>query len=556
MTTGLIFAPPVDDETGRRFEREITPTSRLSGMKASLAESFLTGPIPRIFNAGEDAFDAAFSPEKLEQNRIAREQAEAERIDTISRMPPGIQSGVARFGGGIAGFSLDPLNMAATVFAPEFIGTKIAPLLDGLAEKLPVAARAVRGAAEGVGVVAPGEAVKLAAAKVDPYQTDYKSTEAMSNILLAAGLGGIVDAVIGSPITPMTSDTVKQGMDAATGQMASGNAVDVEPIITKGYHEARLKMADDYQEKLAIKRNRLSDEIQATDKELTIQKATVQKVAKSVAKDSEGIRETLPGKDLIERLIKTEVKQENELIPFDNEISAHPDQVDYIQQAIKIRKKPQNLRTEQEEQFLSSVQSKDEQRIIDVETEALTNRIDKKQRKVETLEGKGRAKAKNEIKTLAIKRDALTSRRARLGKLKKPIIEAEHQKLDTLLAKRRGLSNEVEQVNEAMAWARKPTENVSKESITNVSNKMASPEGQSALQADNASLTEAADAAPDELDVLTPEQEQAFQFLRDNDELSAEDSDAVDVIDSEIDNQEKYSNIVRGIANCLLGKNR
>lgn len=204
------------------------------------------------------------TPKSVVEATAQRRQDDMHREEIISSSPQGLVAKAARFGTGLLGAAIDPLNIAST-FIPVMGEATVGRIA---ATSGVVAARAVSGAAAGaVGTLAV-EPLTYGLSK--QLQLDYSMSDAIFNVafggLIGAGLhvgvGAIADRAARAPyiktqggetapavhdiplpetVTVASPEAREGAIRGAVAQTADGRAVDIAPIfqVDQGLTEAR-----------------------------------------------------------------------------------------------------------------------------------------------------------------------------------------------------------------------------------------------------------------------------------------------------------------------------
>lgn len=173
----------------------------------------------------------------------ARVKREADRYDanihyqnTMSGLNNSFLRGTSRIIGGIAAFTVDPLNIGAMALAGASAGVLSEPLLAVAAEYGGLARRGaqfVKGAYEAAAATAPAGAVDFTAGKV--YGEHPTVLHAVQSLGINAALGGILMGAFGGRIIDNTNHF--NALKTASDQLEAGAKVDVEPIIKDGAYQ-------------------------------------------------------------------------------------------------------------------------------------------------------------------------------------------------------------------------------------------------------------------------------------------------------------------------------
>lgn len=261
-----------------------TPETRLEGFFDSVKEGLLNGPTENTVTALDNQLSILSEPTKFltqkewEQSQwqrkglsfpfgvaenVARsaakdQDAEQLRQATLSKMEPGFISGVVKFGGSATAFFADPLNIAANIFAPAYIGVKKLEMAEALSDR--VVSGLTRGAMVGAAVLAP-QAVSQMAKSISEGQPP-----SMLDALFTIGMGASIGAVIHGLIAtrPIISSAFNNAAaQSATEQMTNDIRPDASYVVKDGYNDASETFAGNINAKFdanSINANELSAE--------------------------------------------------------------------------------------------------------------------------------------------------------------------------------------------------------------------------------------------------------------------------------------------------------
>lgn len=200
--------------------------------------------------------------ENVAQLVIDRHDADQQRQTLINNMNPGFISETAKVAGNIIGFSLDPVNAAASVLAPELIGAKVAISLGKGAKMIGLGAKSTRlatGALEGSAAVLPQEIFNIPSSRL--RQENESIAQGFLNIGLGAGLGGLLHLGFGKSAPIFDSDINKTAHETAIGQIVEGKQTHVEPLIKQGAYESAKGMDEAEAKGLAPSRDDMASDL-------------------------------------------------------------------------------------------------------------------------------------------------------------------------------------------------------------------------------------------------------------------------------------------------------
>lgn len=262
---GILF-----EDSGQRFER--TPTERYQTMAgATVQDTLVSNPVAALYRAGELSLartdklvvpaeearahikqrgfegrlqvpDAGISKSALDI-LIARKEDERLREEIFQNSPTGVGATTLKLAMGLGASLIDPINIASG-FVPVVGEARYAKLLGKAPGALRrTAVRAGVGSVEGLAGAALVEPI-IAGSKAYE-QADYGMADSLLNI----GFGGVFGAglhVIGGALgdawkhsrgsagqiaNRVAPETREAGLRAAIAQMASGERVNIEPLM-------------------------------------------------------------------------------------------------------------------------------------------------------------------------------------------------------------------------------------------------------------------------------------------------------------------------------------
>ena len=263
-------------------------TSRTEGLALSVASSLKSSPVSNLAFDAEYGYDKYLSdspvisndeikknasyrpgfkfPNGVKQNvmdLMAKQFDENKKREVLlSNMPPGLLSSGSKMAGDAIGFLLDPINLGATVLAPELIGTKVAPVLGSIAKYIGLgskSAKAAAGAVEGVALMTPQEAVNYPTSKLK--QDPETALDAMLNMGLSAGIGSVFHLKFGKSLPLFDSAIDQQAKETAVSQFISGKKITVDPLVTQGIYEQAKTLDENASKGIGQSRESMIDEL-------------------------------------------------------------------------------------------------------------------------------------------------------------------------------------------------------------------------------------------------------------------------------------------------------
>lgn len=169
--------------------------------------------------------------------------AQQERLHWINETPSGSSGFISNMSAAMIAGALDPITVSTSIYAPELIGIRAAPLIARMTN--PLARRLVSAGAVGTteGLVA-GMPLSIATLfgntsfQSNPNWADDMIATTMMNV----GLGGLIRGITGVkvPISKQAYDLAKQ---TSAHQIAEGYFPFVDDVLQQGYVEARQEPA-------------------------------------------------------------------------------------------------------------------------------------------------------------------------------------------------------------------------------------------------------------------------------------------------------------------------
>ena len=364
----------------------------------------------QYFRQGIDA-NALKQSNGLISENVARLTAndfddEANRQFHLQQMKSGLSSGSADFLGSLIGFTLDPINAATTVLAPELIGTQAAPLLARAAEvgdKSLLAAKIALSSTEGAAIATP-QAVIDYATQINKGQPE-SSLVPLTSIGLGAGIGGVLRGTFGlrSIISKNSYDVAKQ---TAAGQIASGKAVDIEDIINKGAYDEQTSnenaayninsIRDDIQNRQENAQQELNQNLKNIDDQVQIEK---QKAAASGRQEFSQIKPEDTGQEFLSKYKSISEKPAFQRTTEERLFLNNIPQTDEVQRAVLTFNKSPFSRSAEEVNFLKDFTNGKENQYIKERLQNQNQRINDIDEKLNSQESQPEGIEKSDLET-------------------------------------------------------------------------------------------------------------------------------------------------------------
>jgi len=379
---------------------ETAPTTGFfDGLGLSAAESLSSGPTLSLLSQANtflsqdarqgkkltkdeweksDLFRESLSFDKLKTSgdgvpeSVAR--AAAHRLDVkeatqarLGRMNPGLLSVASRFAGSSLGFVLDPINVAAFKGANFMMGKTNSSILEKIGEtSLATTRKAGVGFSEFALATIPSAAVEFESDTV--YGEDPSAINAIATIGLNAGLGGLIRGKFGFH-QPITRKSYREAVETAANQMSAGKSVHVDEIINNGYRDARLNdkgeienISPEERASIVAKQSENKKTIESLENEevsIKDKEAFDKKVKGIVSEDK-----PLHAKDIIKKGKEILEKPDFKRTASDRLFLKKLPLNDEIKKSLTISGTPKELRTPQDEQFLSDMINGKEEEFI------------------------------------------------------------------------------------------------------------------------------------------------------------------------------------------------
>lgn len=499
---------------------------------------------------------------KLSADRI---DVEDRRQAELDNMPSGLLSSGSRFVGNTLGFLLDPVNAAASVLAPEYIGVRAAGTLAKVADSgalIKRAAAAGVGATEGAAITAPFALSQFATD--DLYGQNPSAITALATIGLGAAFGGVVGGAFGAR-SVMPNLYNKTAMQTAAGQLASGKAVDVGDIIQQGYHEGRVQ--EDaiprettlenkvlLKEKMAKNESELQDTTEKLNKEISNKEFKDKVSGRAIQPDSPKTTDIIKKTSAI--LDKPGFERTaNEKI-FLNKVP----NTDEIEEAIGIYRRPGFDRNSTERVFLKQMLSGEEKNLLSARLDRHKNEIDNLNEEKKTL--KTTKIDKNRSTEIDSQLEGINNKvdigKVRLNdirgvKIETPRIKELRRKIESITADKREISTAVEHHDAALLMDDNRGQDVNFQQIKSSSDKVASWKGDSVVDEDKErQFQDEINDSNKTTEEFDGRLDRDIDRLRNADLLSEDDVKVLEEIKDQEEKLGKFSQVLDTAAKCLV----
>ena len=549
-------SPVADFLSSSRLEltKHFSPGKFLSEKEWRDSEFFRTG---LSFPKGVSANVA-----KLSADRIDDEEGRQAQLDN---MPSGFLSSGSRLVGNTLGFLLDPVNAAASVLAPEYIGVRAASTLAKVADSgilIKTAARAGVGAAEGAAITAPFALSQFTTDEL--YGQNPSSLSALSTIAMGAAFGGVVGGAFGErAIMPHLYN--KTAMQTAAGQLASGKSVDVGDILQQGYHEGRVQEDSIPREKVEQQKNILKERMSKNESELRDQTEQLNKeITNKEFNDKVSGKPIQPDSpktsDIIKKTSAILDKPGFERTASERVFLKSVPKTDEIEKALGIYRRPGFDRNSSERVFLQQMFSGDEKNILSERLDRHNTEIENLNEEKKTLtntsiDKKRSSEIDDQVSGINNKVDIGTVRLndVRGVKVETPRIKEIRKNIESIGAEQTEIKTAVQHHDAALLMDDNRGEAVNFQQIKSSSDTVASWRGDSVVdEGKEKQFQDEIDDTARTTEELDDKLDKDIQRLRDADLLSDEDMDALDEIKEQEDKLGRFSQVLDTAAKCLV----
>lgn len=584
--TGIQLPDFLDDPTQRKFGLENLPSDRTSGYASGAVASYSESVLGQAFSLPVNYAFEKFAPgkfltpdewkqsphfrpglnfpngvgENVARLKAADFDAQQERYATIEGMPDGLLTSLTKLAAGATGFALGTpfLGVAAGT-----IGRASSPILAGLAETGTAgrfAAKAAEGAAIGGGITAPQEALHLINSSL--YGEDYTPLEAITNIGLNAGLGGLihmgVEGFRAKPFQTITTAADRAAKESAVSQMAEGKSVDVEPVIKQGFADARAADGEGYrrevEESLADIRKSIAEKSSLLEQETKTLDSSFREFTKFGELRSD---ETFSAIDIARNTLELEKISPADRTLADNLFLKTAQQSEEVALAIDALRKPAFERDANERILLNALEKGREPELIKSRLEAIDERLQEIEDSLEATKSKRKAESLTKEREGLLTAKEVAEERIKSLEVKpeKSSIKDQQTKVDNIrqeLAELNELKNNHEAALEAL---NKPIEPQTKEDIKTHAKKMDDIAQDSAIDISAIDAFERdAEAIPEDVEQLLPALEEQVKDLEAKEALTKEEKAILDETKEYEGRAKKLKDVIKSAIDCLVTK--
>lgn len=537
--TGLYTEDPSYDQ----LNPEIGPATLRESFSGGYLEMLGHGPVVNEL-VGRRIHDLEQTdPEQAEGLREARQTANQRISDYINRRPAGVLGFSSVLLGELAGFTADPANAAMGFLAPEFIGSKAADLGEALgnaaaargsslaAQRAVRAATAVGAAAgEGAAIMVPGAATQLKYSHV--FQDDFDSLDALKEVAYGAGLGAVLGG-FGHTVGLLRGEDLPTMRETAPNQMEMDVQPNIGPIVQDGAREAKSDITDEMVRNAEADQTVLAGRSDELDQE--IEKARTELEASS-PKDFVEAHDALPAADYVRRILTAVAKPEAERTAYEASALLPEHQPAEVRAVLNRLRTSDAPMTPEEQAAVQEWQTKGEQTAQAQKVQVLKQQIK------ESPQPEGLQK---ELK--------LTQRRMAAQKpIEQNSIEQAQRNLEDLQAQKAQLGD-LQDRNQAMLdFARSSIPPVNRTNLHEFADHQNTFSGSDmAPQPDQVPLKEEASLAPEEPHEMEKEMEATIQQLEDEGQLTVDQLQKLNDVDTELREQANYKKLLAAAKNCL-----
>jgi hypothetical protein len=531
------------DSIYEQKEPEIGPSTLREAFSGAYLGMLGQGPVDNVLLGRRISELQETDPSQAQALREARQTINSRISDYINRRPPGVIGATSVLLGSLAGFTSDPLNAALGLEAPNFIGTKAEELGSSLgaaaaargATKSAIgavrAAAAVGGGAlEGAAIFAPGELSHLRYAH--PFQDDFDSLDALRNIAYGAGLGAVLGG-LGHTVGLMRAKALERMRETVPNQMEQDIRPDMGAVVRDGAVDAKSDITDEMVKNAEADQTVLAGRSEELDKE--IEKARTELESNS-PKDFVEAHDALPAADYVSRILRAVAKPEAERTAYEQSALMPEHQPAEVRAVLNRLRTSDAPMTPEEEAAVRNWQTKGEPAAQAEKAEFLKKQIK------ESPESEG---LQQELK--------LTKRRMAAAKpVEENPIEQAQRNLEDLQSQKAQIGN-LQDKNEAMLdFARSSIPPVDRTDLHEFSSHQHTFSGDDmAPKPDEVPLEKEASLAPEEPHEMEKEMEATIQQLEDEGQLTQDQLQKLDDVDTELREQANYKKLLAAAKNCL-----